>query len=125
MTLKLTLKPGESVYIGHTRLTVASQATCTVYVDGVAPVLRANEMIGESDIAESVSRFRYVLQQMYLGDDVQAMLTDYVDAVSQLLAERPDLTSNVHDVNQMVRIGRLYEAVKIGRKMSEPRTKAV
>ena len=118
MTLKLTLKPGESVYIGKTRLTVEAQATCTVYVNGSAPIMRANEMIEPGAANESVSRYRYVLQEMYLSDDFQTMIADYVEAVAKLLAERPDLSENVQEANQMVRLGKLYDAVKIGRRMA-------
>ena len=49
MTLKLTLKPGESVFVGTTRVSVVSRSTCTVLIEGTAPVMRAAEWLDEAE----------------------------------------------------------------------------
>lgn len=122
MSLKLTLRPGESVFVGTTRVTVEAESTCTVYVSGEAPILRASDMLEEADATEPVARFRYVLQEMYLSDDFAGLVGDYVDAVSQLLAEQPDLAEAVREANQKLRVGKLYEAVKIGKRLTRRRS---
>jgi len=122
MSLKLTLRPGESVFVGTTRVTVEAESTCTVYVSGVAPILRASEMLDAATAAEPVARFRYVLQEMYLSDDFAGLVGDYVDAVSDLLAEQPDLADEIRQANQKLRVGKLYEAVKIGKRMAKRRS---
>ena len=119
MTLRLTLRPGESVYIGRTRVTVEAEATCSIIVQGKLPIMRANDMLDAANANESVARFRYVLQEMYLSDDLGAMIVDYVDAVSQLLAEHPDFDESIREANEMVRIGNLYQALKIGKKLAK------
>lgn len=118
MTLKLSLKSGESVFVGRTRLTIEADATCVVYVNGDAPILRANEMVDAAKATDSLGRFRYVLQEMYLSNDVGALVTDYVEAVSRLLSEHPELGRNVLEANEKLRLGKLYEAVRIGKRMS-------
>lgn len=119
MSLKLTLKPGESVFVGRTQLTIESESICTVFVDGDAPVMRANEMINFSNATEAVPRFRYVLQEMYLSEDFGALIGDYVDAVSRLLVEHPELSDDIRDANAKLRVGRLYDAIKISKKMAD------
>lgn len=119
MTLKLTLKPGEAVYIGLTRLTVVSGATCTVLVDGNAPVLRSNEMVADTCV-DLLDQYRYLLQQMYLSGDSRLML-DYVDVTGRLAREMPALSDAIFAANSKVRDGRLYDAIKIVNRYVAPR----
>jgi flagellar biosynthesis regulator FlbT len=118
MTLKLTLKPGESVFIGTTRLSVVSRATCTVLIDGNAPVIRASEWLDETDATETLPRFRYILQEMYLRDDRVGLIQEYFVAAANLLAERPEARAWVSRTNELLMTGSLWEAVKVGKELA-------
>ena len=119
MTLKLTLKPGESVFIGTTRMTVDSRSTCIVYIDGDAPILRANEMLDPAGSDQPLQRFRYVLQEMYLKNDFVTLIGDYFDAAAALVTSRPDAREGVARANQLLATGALYEALKVGKQMAQ------
>ncbi len=118
MTLKLTLKPGESVFIGTTRLSVVSRATCTVLIDGNAPVIRASEWLNESEATEALPRLRYILQEMYLRDDRVGLIQDYFVAAANLLAEMPQARISVARINELLLTGSLWDAVKVGKDLA-------
>jgi flagellar biosynthesis regulator FlbT len=119
MTLKLTLKPGESVCIGTTRLTVRSTATCTVLIDGDAPVMRAGDMLEEADASEPMARFRFVIQEIYLRGQSPELMDAYVDAAVSLIASQPDIAGSVQRVNAMLRTGTVFEAVKFAKRLAK------
>jgi len=119
MTLKLTLKPGESVCIGTTRLTVRSAATCTVLIDGDAPVMRAGDMLEEAHASEPMARFRYVIQEIYLRGQSPERMDAYVDAAVGLIASRPDIAASVQRVNALLRTGSVFEAVKFAKRLAK------
>lgn len=118
MTLKLTLKPGESVFIGTTRLSVVSRATCTVLIDGNAPVIRASEWLDEIEATGALPRFRYILQEMYLRDDRVGLIQEYFVAAATLLAEMPQARDGVSRVNELLMTGSLWEAVRVGKELA-------
>ena len=115
MTLRLTLKPGEAVLIGTTRLTVASKGPCTVILEGNAPVMRAAECIEEVEAVDPMSRFRYVLQEIYLRNDLQGLQREYFTAASRLIAAQPEMLAVVERANEYLHEGALWEAVRLGR----------
>jgi flagellar biosynthesis regulator FlbT len=115
MTLRLTLKPGEAVLIGTSRLTVASKGPCTVILEGNAPVMRAAECIEEVEATDPMSRFRYVLQEIYLRNDLQGLQREYFTAASRLIAAQPEMLALVERANEYLHEGALWEAVRLGR----------
>jgi len=115
MTLRLTLKPGEAVLIGTSRLTVASKGPCTVILEGNAPVMRAAECIEEREATDPMSRFRYVLQEIYLRNDLQGLQREYFTAASRLIAAQPEMLALVERANEYLHEGALWEAVRLGR----------
>jgi flagellar biosynthesis regulator FlbT len=115
MTLRLTLKPGEAVLIGTTRLTVVSRGPCTVILEGNAPVMRAAECIDEAEATDPLSRYRYVLQEIYLRNDLQSLQLEYITAASRLIAAQPEMLGLVERANAYLQEGALWEAVRLGR----------
>jgi len=115
MTLRLTLKPGEAVLIGTSRLTVVSKGACTVILEGDQPVMRAAECITEAEAIDPLSRFRFVLQEIYLRNDLAGLQADYFRASSRLIAARPDMLSLVERTNESLMSGALWEAVRLCR----------
>ena len=126
MTLRLTLKPGEAVLIGTSRLTVVSKGSCTVILEGDLPVMRAAECITEAEATDPLSRFRFVLQEIYLRNDLASLQADYFRAASRLVAARPDMLTLVERTNELLMAGALWDAVRLARthlpRRYEPRT---
>lgn len=125
MTLRLTLKPGEAVLIGTSRLTVTSKGACTVILEGDLPVMRAAEYIEETEATDPLSRFRFVLQQIYLRNDLPGLQADFLRAAARLVAAQPEMLSLVERTNDCLQEGALWEAVKLGRYVGRRTAPAV
>ena len=115
MTLKLTLKPGESVFVGTTRVSVISRSTCTVIIEGTSPVMRGAEWLDSSEAATPLDRFRYILQEMYLRNSTHELILDYFKAAEALFAAEPDLRAVIGEVNDRLLEGALWDAVRLVR----------
>jgi flagellar protein FlbT len=121
LALKLTMKPGEQLLIGSSRLTVVSEATCTVIVEGEAPVLRADEAIEPDQAVTPLQHLHLCLQQMYLTGDTKAHLDGYFELTKALLIQQPHLAEWISDLNRLLIEGANYRAVKAASKMSKQR----
>jgi flagellar protein FlbT len=121
LALKLSLKPGEQLLIGSSRVIVVSEATCTIIVEGDAPVLRAEEAIGPEQAVTLLQKLHLCLQQMYLTGDIKAHHDAYFGLTQALLVQQPHLDGWISDINRMLIEGALYRAVKAASKMSKQR----
>ncbi len=121
MALKLTMKPGEQLLIGNSRFMVVSDATCTIVVEGDAPVLRADEAIEPERAVTPLQKLHYCLQQIYLTGDIKAHHDGYFGLTQALLIQQPHLAGWISDINRLLIEGALYRAVKAASKMSKQR----
>jgi flagellar protein FlbT len=117
MTLKLTLRPGEAVFIGKVRIVVEARATSVIYIDGEAPVMRAAECVDPADPGP-LNRMRYVLQQMYLENDRLGWLAGYYSAAAALLVAMPAQICEIDQISGFVGTGDLWAAIRTARDMS-------
>lgn len=116
MTLKLTLKPGEGVFIGGSRVQVLARGISTLLISGDAPVLRDEFAIDPGEVVDTSSRLRLVLQKMYLTGAVAAYHEEYFDLVQSLLAECPSALDFVSNLNRCLLVGDVYQAIKLGKR---------
>jgi len=121
VALKLTMKPGEHLLIGNSRLIVVSESTCTIVVEGDAPVLRADEAIGVDQAVTPLQQLHLCLQQMYLSGDIKAHHDRYFGLTLALLTQQPHLSAWISDINRLLIEGALYRAVKAVSKASKLR----
>lgn len=129
MTLKLTLKPGEGVLIGNSRIEVLARGMSTLLISGDAPVLRAEFAIDPSDVVDTPTRLRQVLQKMYLGGDMAAHHDEYFDLARRLLMDSPTALDWITGINKCLVVGDVYKAIKLAKEqrwlpVSEPIAKA-
>ncbi|MBO9591185.1 flagellar biosynthesis repressor FlbT [Devosia sp.] len=120
MALKLTVKPGESFFVGTAEITVQCDAIVNVLVGGKAPVLRSEDYVSDADLNSPAHRLRHAVQQMYLTGDVAGHHIAYFEAVQALLAEAPQHSSLVAEVNGLLMNGAIYKAIKLLKCLSNP-----
>ncbi|MGV3576502.1 MAG: flagellar biosynthesis repressor FlbT [Devosia sp.] len=118
MTLKLTLKPGEGVFIGGSRVEILARGISTLLISGDAPVLRAEFAIDPSEVVDTPSRLRLVLQKMYLSGDMAAHHDEYFDLARRLLLEYPTALNWITETNKCLITGDVYKAIKLAREQA-------
>lgn len=120
MTLKLTLKPGEGVLIGNSRIEVLARGMSTLLISGDAPVLRAEFAIEPGDVVDTPTRLRQVLQKMYLGGDMAAHHDEYFDLARRLLMDSPTALDWITGINKCLVVGDVYKAIKLAKEQRWP-----
>ena len=120
MALKLTVKPGESFFVGTAEITVQCDAIVNVLVGGKAPVLRSEDYVSDADLSSPAFRLRHAVQQMYLTGDVAGYHVAYFEAVQALLKQSPEHSGLVAEVNGMLMNGAIYKAIKLLKCLSNP-----
>ncbi len=120
MALKLTVKPGETFFIGTAEISVQCESIVNVLVGGHAPILRSDDHVAESEAKTPAMRLRYAVQQMYLTGDIPGHHIDYFEAAQALLAEMPQHAGLVAEVNGLLISGSTYKAIKLLKILSNP-----
>ncbi|MBF0680115.1 MAG: flagellar biosynthesis repressor FlbT [Devosia sp.] len=115
MTLKITLKPGESFFVGRAEVFAQGNSVTHLFVRGDAAVLRDEDYMREEDADTNAKRLHFVLQQMYLTGDMRARHVEYFSLVQALIAENPDTNAMVADLNQLLIEGQFYKAIKLAK----------
>ncbi|MBK1794751.1 hypothetical protein JHL21_09575 [Devosia sp. WQ 349] len=116
MSLKLTLKPGESVLIGDTRVEIVSRGSSTLLISGSVPVLRGEFAVDADTAQDTPSQLRLVLQRMYLDANVAIHHDAYFKVVGDMLAEYPNSVPFITEINRCLMTGDVYRAIKIAKE---------
>jgi len=117
MALKLTLKPGEKLYVATGMVYCEADAIYTLYVDGALPVVREKDYL-EAEQAVTTSRQIYLaIQRAYLESDFEGQKDTYFRLTGMLMADLPGAMSHVSDVNKAIGQGNLYNALKAARRL--------
>jgi flagellar biosynthesis regulator FlbT len=120
MALKLTVKPGETFFVGTAEITVQCDSIVSVLVGGKAPILRSEDYLAESEATTPALMLQHAVQQMYLTGDVAGHHVAYFEAVQALLAEAPEHSSLIAEVNALLMSGATYKAIKLLKILSNP-----
>lgn len=112
MALKLTVKPGEKIFIGTAEISVQCDTIVNVIVGGHAPILRSEDFVSEDDATTPARRLQYVVQQMYLTGDLAGHHIPYFEAAQALLREAPEHGAAIAEVNALLAKGAAYKAIK-------------
>jgi flagellar protein FlbT len=118
MALKINMKPRDSVYIGSSAITVASDGNVTLLIEGDAPVLRGSERIAEPHGDDPMSRIQYIIQQMYLLRDIASFHEDYFTLAQKLIREDSDMAPHIARINCHLVAGEFYKALKTVRDVA-------
>lgn len=111
MPLKIELKPGEKIILGHAVITNGDQRT-RFTLDGSAPLLREKDIMTVKN-ADSPAKLIYLaVQMMYLDQDVDKHHKDYFALVTDILKAAPSLSPNIASINNHILTGNLYKGLK-------------
>jgi flagellar protein FlbT len=116
MSLKLTLKPGDSVLIGDTRVENVSRGSSTLLINGTIPVLRGEFAVDAEAAHNTPDQLRLVLQKMYLDANVAAHHDTYFKVVGDMLVEHPNSVPFITEINRCLMTGDAYRAIKIAKE---------
>jgi flagellar protein FlbT len=117
MALRVTLSPGERLFVGTTTILVASAHTVTIIIDGESPVLREKDIVHPGASAGEAVQLCITLQTMYLTGDVAKMLPDYTSQARALLRVAPQAGRELAEVDAELRNGSIYKALKVARNL--------
>lgn len=113
MALKITIKPNEIIYIGQSTVTVVSNHSSILLIEGKMPVLRSEYAIEAQTAHSTTQKLHYILQEMYLSENIEQYQVEYFSLATQLLKSSPEAMSWIGRMNGLLIDGRLYEAVKL------------
>ena len=119
MSLKLTLSPGERLYIGTTSLVVASDATVSIIIDGDLPVLREKDMMAEADATGDAAGLYLAVQSVYMSGEVTKFLPEYRARAEALGDRLPGSAPLLSIIEDEMRGGNVYRALRAARKLVE------
>ena len=117
MSLKITLKPGEKVYIGGAVVQNGdTPAEFTIHND--VPLLREKDILTEEK-ADSVCKQIYLcVQLMYIdAANVSRYQHQYRTLLEQVLSAAPSTVDYLAAMNTDLACGRYYRALKNARKL--------
>ena len=83
MSLKIELKPRESIIIGGALITNENDRV-RFYIDGNVPILREKFILREKDATTPAKRVYFIVQQMYLSKESKELQQLFVQFVRDL-----------------------------------------
>ncbi|MCX7628508.1 MAG: flagellar biosynthesis repressor FlbT [Methylophilaceae bacterium] len=117
MALKLSLKPGEKIFIGGAVVQNGDQPVELNILNDV-PLLREKDILTEEEADTPCRRVYMCVQLMYMD---QAHLYDYQQKyrllIDDLLAKMPDTVDYLAEINNFLACGRYYQALKCARRL--------
>ncbi len=116
MSLKVELKPGESIIIGECVVTNADQRTRLV-IDGQVPILRKKDILTAKTATSPAKRIYLAVQLMYTSRDPTAHHQVYFELVRDILRAAPTTWPFIESINNHILSGELYKALKQAKKL--------
>ena len=118
MALKLTLKANERVIAGGAVLRNATGRTIHLTVENEVPLLREVDILAEKDATSPCKRIYFAVQAMYVdGERVESYRPLYQKLAEEVRAAAPSTASMMQAVDEAIRQGKYYHALKEARKL--------
>lgn len=117
MALRVTLSPGERLFVGTTTILVDVPHTVTIIIDGNLPVLREKDIVDADASAGEATKLYATLQTMYLTGNIENMLPDYTSQARALLSVVPKAGPVIAEIDAEIRNGSIYKALKAARSL--------
>jgi len=111
MSLKVELRPGESIIIGECVVTNADHRTRLV-IDGQVPILRKKDILTAKTASSPAKRIYLAVQLMYTSRDPTAHHQIYFELVRDILHAAPTTWPFIESINNHILSGELYKALK-------------
>lgn len=114
MALKLTIRPGETVFINGAEI-CNSGSTTSLVVKNHCRILRESEMISEDDVQSPFSRLVYVLQQIVIKDNPLDELNEISKLAVQILQTMPSAAPQILEIQNLLSEKKTHTAFKKGK----------
>jgi len=116
MPLRFDLGPFEKLFIGKSVLTNNGDRTNFI-VEGETPVLRARDVLTPQRAVNAVEKLYRCVQQMYLEENTAKYQGAYLALAAQTLSECPACHAEFSNVDQLLKSGHHYKALKSLKKL--------
>ncbi|MCC0808704.1 flagellar protein FlbT [Methylobacterium sp. W2] len=114
MALKLTIRPGETVFVNGAEICNAGSATSLV-IKNHCRILRESEMINEANVHSPCSRLAFVLQQVVLKENPFDELNELSKLAVQILEKMPSVASQILEIQNLLSEKKAHMAFKKGK----------
>lgn len=117
MSLKLKLKPHESLIVGGAVIKNGAKGT-ELFVENNVPILRQKDIMAEKDVTSHCRKIYFVIQLMYIDPpNLLKYHNTYWDLVKELLNAAPSTRKLVEQISDGVLSAQYYQALKIVKKL--------
>ncbi|TXN01279.1 flagellar protein FlbT [Methylobacterium sp. WL103] len=116
MALKLTIKPGETVYINGAEICNAGSSASLV-LKNHCRILRESEMIRESDAISPCSKMVFALQQIVFKENPFEELNELSRLAVHILQTMPSVAPQILEIQQLLSEKKTHVAFKKGKAL--------
>jgi len=116
MALKLTIKPGETVFINGAEICNAGSGASLV-IKNHCRILRESEMIRENEATSPCSKMVFALQQVVLKENPFEELNELARLAVQILQAMPSAAPQILEIQQLLSEKKTHVAFKKGRAL--------
>ena len=117
MALKITMKPGDFIYLGTSKVTVLSTESIRLAVEGTLPVLREPDYVELGDHPTMARRVYVLLQDIYMGNEFKARQAEYKSAADALVSQDQRYQFAVDAIDNWLTQSQWYKALKAARQL--------
>ncbi|MCJ2127390.1 flagellar biosynthesis repressor FlbT [Methylobacterium sp. E-045] len=116
MALKLTIRPGETVFVNGAEICNSGSATSLV-IKNHCRILRESEMVSERDVYLPCSRLAFVLQQIVLKENPFEELNELSKLAIQILQKMPAVAPQILEIQNLLSEKKAHMAFKKGKAL--------
>jgi flagellar protein FlbT len=116
VALKLTIRPGETVYINGAEICNAGSGVSLV-IKNHCRILRESEMIRKDEARSPCSRMVFALQQIVLKENPFEELNELSRLTVQILQNMPNVAPQILEIQQLLSEKKTHIAFKKGKAL--------
>jgi flagellar protein FlbT len=116
VALKLTIRPGETVYINGAEICNAGSGVSLV-IKNHCRILRESEMIREDEATSPCSKMVFALQQIVLKENPFEELNELSRLAVQILQKMPSVAPRILEIQQLLSEKKTHIAFKKGKAL--------
>jgi len=116
VALKVELKPHEKIVVGSV-IIQNGDTRARLLIEGEAAILRERDIIGASEAKSPAKRIYFVLQLMYLDQDVIAHKNAFINLIDAFMQAAPSAWPIISKITDHVISGDIYRAIKATRTL--------
>lgn len=117
MSLKISLKAGERIFVGGAVIR-NGQTPCEFLILNDVPLLREKDIITEEEANTHCRRMQLCVQLMYMDTPhLSGYQKRYAQLVEELLVAAPSVAPLVAEINHHLAFGQYYRALKNAKRL--------